>query len=537
VKEANPDLSSVGFAFTINDGSADLYNPTIYGSGVSDRFALLEGTYSVTEIVPPDWDITNMSCVESRRGTVGTPNYDLDGVFDITLLTSDEITCTFEDLLQVTPSISTTPEPGSALVDDILHDSAELSDGINPSGTITFKLFDPNDPICAGDPAYSEIVPVSDNGVYNTITGHKANMAGTWRWVAEYSGDNHNTPVSSGCDQEQVPVSKHETTTVTDPDPDSGIVGDVLNDTAIVTSTHTLTGEVTFRLFEPGDTTCETPVFTETVDLKTENTEMVTLENAKAGTTSGFASNMVGIWNWTAEYSGDYANAPSSDECGDEQVVIIKDTPSITTAPDPETGKIFTTLHDYAEVVDGYNPSGSVTFNLYKPGDTSCESPVHTEIVDLVEGSAKTVDGFVSNQAGVWRWTADYSGDDNNNPVSSGCDDEPVTIDMFRLYMPIAKVDHVEPWCRIVVKQISPSSYTVRAKLDWEFAAPPNIAPDYHRIKWGDGKHTNFSGESGEATFYHTYGLSGWYEVIVMLWGTDGAKYFPCGQWVDPPPP
>src|SRR5207253_4783926 len=48
--------------------------------------------------------------------------------------------------------------------------------------------------------------------------------------------------------------------------------------------------------------------------------------------------------------------------------------------------------------------------------------------VALSGGSASTSPGFVSNAAGTWRWTATYSGDANNNTVSSGCNDEQVTI-------------------------------------------------------------------------------------------------------------
>ena len=35
----------------------------------------------------------------------------------------------------------------------------------------------------------------------------------------------------------------------------------------------------------------------------------------------------------------------------------------------------------------------------------------------------------MSNKAGTWRWTASYAGDSNNEPASSGCQAEQVTID------------------------------------------------------------------------------------------------------------
>jgi hypothetical protein len=534
VKEADPDLESAGFQFIINDGETDIYTTTIYGSGTSDRYAMLEGIYSVSEILPPDWTLENVACVDSDQNPVGVPNYELDGVYEINLSASDDITCTFADILLLTPSLTTTPNPDSGYVNDILQDSAQLSGGYNPSGTIMFELYDPSDPTCVGEPAYSETVPVSGSGIYNTSTGYQANMAGTWRWVAIYSGDNYNNPVSSGCNDEQVTIIKYTSTTTTLPDPASGYVGDMLNDTATVTSDNSPSGQVTFKLYEPGDTTCQSPVFTETVDLV----------DGSASTTTGYMAGLAGTWRWTADYSGDYANFASSSGCNDELVVIGKASPNITTQPDPADGIIGVRLHDTATVTGGFNPTGMVTFRLFEPGDTTCTSPVHTETVDLVGGSAATEGGFLSNQAGVWRWTAEYSGDINNNSDVSGCQDELVTIEPYRLYFPILTHDHVTPWCNLVAKQIAPSSYTVEAYVDWEWAAPVNAlsestsedTPGIHRIKWGDDSHTTFTGEKGEATFYHTYGLSGWYEVVVMLWGTDGNKYFPCSQWVDPPP-
>src|SRR5262249_49344938 len=54
----------------------------------------------------------------------------------------------------------------------------------------------------------------------------------------------------------------------------------------------------------------------------------------------------------------------------------------------------------------------------------------YTEIVTGVngDGTYHTSVGFVSNATGTWHWVATYNGDANNNPVSDGLLDEPVTI-------------------------------------------------------------------------------------------------------------
>ena len=538
IKDASPDLSSIAFNFAVNDGSSDLYNPVINGSGASDRLAVIEGTYSVTETVPVDWNLDKASCVEINRGAVGSPNLENDGVFEIAVQSGDDITCTFEDSLLVQPSISTTPVPSAGFVGDVLHDSASLSNGYNPGGTITFKLYSPQDQTCEGQPEYEEIVPVSGNGNYNTKTGFQTNIAGTWRWVAVYSGDDHNPPAMSGCDDEQVTIRKQSTETTTFPIPTRGIVGVILNDTADVTivdtdeatviisatSAITPTGDVTFRLYEPGDSECESPIFTETVPL---------IDSA-AKTTTGYTTSLAGIYLWTAEYSGDDAFDPSQDACGDEVVIVEKDTPTITTTPKPEEANIWTRLHDTALLANGFNPTGTVTFKLYDPDDATCTDPVHTEAVELDGLKAQTIDGFVANKIGTWRWMAEYSGDVNNNPANSGCNDERVTIKNYSLFVPIMRNDFTPPICSFTWRQTY-NGYQARIDLVWENAASPEEAPEAHRVKWGDNTHTKFTGESGSRAFWHTYAEPGWYYVYIMLWGHDGQKYFPCSDWVDPP--
>jgi hypothetical protein len=62
-----------------------------------------------------------------------------------------------------------------------------------------------------------------------------------------------------------------------------------------------------------------------------------------------------------------------------------------------------------------------VTFSVYGPGDTGCTTPLETAPpVPLQAGSARSAD-FLAQQAGEFRWTASYSGDANNEPVSSAC--------------------------------------------------------------------------------------------------------------------
>jgi hypothetical protein len=109
---------------------------------------------------------------------------------------------------KATPSISTTPDPSSGTIGVTLNDSAALSGGFNPMGDITFNLYAPSDPTCAGTPAFTDVVSVNGNGAYSTSSGFASNAGGVWRWTATYSGDGNNNSVSSGCDAEQVTITQ-----------------------------------------------------------------------------------------------------------------------------------------------------------------------------------------------------------------------------------------------------------------------------------------------------------------------------------------
>jgi uncharacterized repeat protein (TIGR01451 family) len=113
-------------------------------------------------------------------------------------------------IAKAAPSIHTTPSAGGN-VGVVLNDSATLSGGADtPQGTILFKLFGPNNATCNPEgaaPVYTQSVDVDGNGTYNTLPGYSTGAAGTYRWVARYSGDDNNLGVTSGCSDEQVTVT------------------------------------------------------------------------------------------------------------------------------------------------------------------------------------------------------------------------------------------------------------------------------------------------------------------------------------------
>src|SRR5262249_31360004 len=86
------------------------------------------------------------------------------------------------------PTLSTLPTPATVPVGTspvTLTDTADLQDGFNPTGRITFTLVGPD-----GATVDTETVQVNGNGVYTTPTGFTlpggATATGTYQWNAVY---------------------------------------------------------------------------------------------------------------------------------------------------------------------------------------------------------------------------------------------------------------------------------------------------------------------------------------------------------------
>jgi hypothetical protein len=90
----------------------------------------------------------------------------------------------------------------------LIHDTATLSGGASPTGTITFSLFGPNNISCTGAAIFTSTVPVNGNGSY-VSADFTPSLAGTYRWVAAYSGDVANAASATTCNDanESVTVS------------------------------------------------------------------------------------------------------------------------------------------------------------------------------------------------------------------------------------------------------------------------------------------------------------------------------------------
>ena len=109
------------------------------------------------------------------------------------------------DVNMASPSITTTASADIKL-GGALTDTAHLTGGFNPTGTITFNLYGPNNATCAGAAVFTSTVDVSGNGNY-TSGSFTPSAIGIYRWIASYSGDLNNSPVSGACNDENETVS------------------------------------------------------------------------------------------------------------------------------------------------------------------------------------------------------------------------------------------------------------------------------------------------------------------------------------------
>jgi hypothetical protein len=95
-----------------------------------------------------------------------------------------------------------------------LSDSATLSGGYNPGGTITFYLFAPGVTPNSNDSnnVYNDTVTVAGAGSYSTGSGnnpggYSPTTTGTYQWVAVYSGDANNSGVAGAFGNEPEAVN------------------------------------------------------------------------------------------------------------------------------------------------------------------------------------------------------------------------------------------------------------------------------------------------------------------------------------------
>ena len=94
-------------------------------------------------------------------------------------------------------------QPSCATVSSSIADKATVSGGYNPTGTVTFALY--NNPNASGTPLFTDTESLS--GGTATSKGYTVMAAGTDYWVATYNGNSNNVSVTSGASSEPVTIT------------------------------------------------------------------------------------------------------------------------------------------------------------------------------------------------------------------------------------------------------------------------------------------------------------------------------------------
>jgi len=295
-----------------------------------------------------------------------------------------------------------------------------------PTGTVTFDVYGPADSTCTGPVLFSSTNAVNPAGTTATSSPFTPGATGTYRVIATYSGDaNYSGSVSNCADAtEAVVVTKAPLPIATQVSPATMSLGSSFTDTATVgpkpASGATPTGTVTFNVYGPGDTTCTGPVlFTSTNPLNPAGT---------TATSSGFTPGSTGTYRVIATYSGDANYSGSASACGDptEAVVVTKAPLQVRTQVSPATlalGSSFTDTATLGPKPAGQPvPTGTVTFNVYGPGDTTCVGTVLFTSTNALNpaGTSATSSSFTPGATGTYRVIATYSGDANYAGSASG---------------------------------------------------------------------------------------------------------------------
>ncbi|MEA2232315.1 MAG: hypothetical protein QOD83_2131 [Solirubrobacteraceae bacterium] len=325
------------------------------------------------------------------------------------------------------PSMTTNASANTTLGAGLLSDAATVSGRVNPQSgaTIQFELFGPADATCTGAPIFTSTVAYPVAGGSVTSAPFTPTQAGTYHWIAAYSGDVNNAPVQGACNDanETTVVTRAAPTITTNASANTTLGAGLLSDAATVSGRVNPQSGATiqFELFGPADATCTgAPIFTSTVAYPVAGGSV---------TSAPFTPTVTGTYHWIAIYSGDVNNAPVQGACNDasETTVVTRAAPSITTNASANTTLGAGVLSDAATVSGRFAPQSGATilFELFGPADATCTgAPMFTSTVAYpVAGGSVTSAPFTPTVTGTYHWIATYSGDINNAPTQGACND------------------------------------------------------------------------------------------------------------------
>jgi hypothetical protein len=311
------------------------------------------------------------------------------------------------------PGLTITTKAASGTAGQPIDDVATLSGGNKPSGTITWTVYSASDKWCSKPLYTTASVPVNGDGNY-TSPGYTPAAPGSYQWVASFSGGGRDNDVATKCNDanEVSTVSKAIPSLSTTATP-SAPVGQAINDSAVLSGGDSPTGSITWSVYAAG-TSCVAPLFT---------TGAVAVNGDGAYASPSYIPQATGTYQWVATYSGDSNNSAFTSPCSDtsEQSVASKASPSLSTNA-TASATVGQPISDTATLSGGDSPSGSITWSVYPAG--SCVTPLFTTSAVTVNGDGTySSPSYMPQTPGTYEWLATYSGDANNQALTSSCSD------------------------------------------------------------------------------------------------------------------
>jgi hypothetical protein len=473
---------SIGYTVEVNQDPNRSNAPAIPNRSTGDwRFNLtqngnnplsLAACQTWTSTGPSSGTWTSRTCPPTYAAATSSDGLFLEAALNMTVLTDQQPGCSFVDNFSVinlrsrqSSSFSSaikdyvaplrvappdtcleramTTSASSAALGGSLSDTATVTatgGGPTPTGTVTFQLFGPSATAdCSGDPVFTATDVALVNG-QATSPPFTPTEAGSYHWVVVYSGDVNYLGLISGCGAsgETSTLNKGEPTITTNAS-DATLPNAISTDSATVVGVvggPTPSGTMTFTAYGP--TASSTPVC-DTVAFTSAPLALIETSPGTAISAAAFLPTAAGNYFWRVSYSGDSNYSAVTTPCGadNEMSVVSKASPTMTTsATSAMPGQ---QIMDIAVLTDFQSAiMGTVTFRLYGPfpdttapdctdanlAFTSADRP----IAETRAGTARAIsEPFTVPAAALgmrYFWVASYTGDDNNNAVTSGCGDD-----------------------------------------------------------------------------------------------------------------
>jgi hypothetical protein len=330
---------------------------------------------------------------------------------------------------QNAPTISAQLAATSVAIGSTAYDTALLSGAsANAGGSVTYRVYD--NATCAGASGrlISTLGPltVTNGSVPDSPDWAATGTAGTYYFVASYSGDVNNAAAASGCGAEPITVAQDVPSISTQLSATSVAIGGTAYDTATLTgATAAAGGSVTYRVY--GNATCAGASGGLISTLGP-----LTVTNGAVPDSPAWTPDAAGLDYFVASYSGDTNNTAATSGCSTEPVTVVQNAPSIATQLSVTSVAIGGSVHDTATLSGASaSASGSVTYSVYD--NAICTSGGGGLIstlgpVTVTNGAVPDSPAWTPSAAGPYYFVVSYSGDANDALSASGCSAEPITV-------------------------------------------------------------------------------------------------------------